>query len=116
MNSTRRLCCHNRYFPALDELIETVCDKSFIIIEEESPRIPHRGWAEMIRKVNEVNPMTCPRCQAEMRVIAFITDHAVVDRIIDHLKLTFVAERPTPPHVGYQEILVAGEAPADYFS
>lgn len=24
---TRRLCCHNRYFPSLDELIETVCDK-----------------------------------------------------------------------------------------
>ena len=40
----------------------------------------------------------------------------VVDRIIAHLKLTFVAERPPPPHVGYQEILVAAEAPADYFS
>jgi hypothetical protein len=29
-----------------------------------------------------------------MKVIAFLTDHVVVDRIIDHLKLTFVAERP----------------------
>ncbi|MGB6866179.1 MAG: transposase, partial [Candidatus Aminicenantaceae bacterium] len=88
----------------------------FIIVEEESPRIPRRGWAEMIRKVYEVNPLTCPKCQGEMRIIAFITDYAVVDRIIHHLKLTFVAERPPPPHVGYQEILVVGEAPADYFS
>jgi len=24
---TRRLCCHSRYFPTLDELIETVCYK-----------------------------------------------------------------------------------------
>ncbi|HUU80779.1 MAG TPA: acid--CoA ligase [Acidobacteriota bacterium] len=70
----------------------------------------------MIRKVYEVNPMACPKCQAEMCIIAFLTDYAVVDRIIAHLKLTFVAERPPPPHVGYQEILVAVEAPADYFS
>jgi len=33
-----------------------------------------------------------------MRVIAFLTDYTVVDRIIDYLKLTFVAERPPPPH------------------
>jgi len=31
-----------------------------------------------------------------MKVVAFITEHAVVDRIIDHLKLTFAAEKP--PH------------------
>ncbi|MDH7514128.1 MAG: hypothetical protein QHH14_14375 [Clostridiales bacterium] len=29
-----------------------------------------------------------------MKIIAFLTDYAVVDRIINHLKLTFVAERP----------------------
>ena len=39
----------------------------------------------MIRKVYEVNPLTCPKCQAEMRIIAFITDYAVVDRIINHI-------------------------------
>jgi len=90
--------------------------RQLIIAEEECPRIPHRGWAEMIRKVYEVNPLRCPQCRAEMRIIAFLTDYAVVDRIIAHLKLTFVAERPPPPHVAYQEIPVTGEAPADYFS
>jgi len=40
----------------------------------------------------------------------------VVDKIIDHLKLTFVAERPPPPHTAYQEILMAAEAPAEYRS
>ena len=29
-----------------------------------------------------------------MRVVAFLTEHSVVDRIIDHLKLVFIAERP----------------------
>ena len=51
-----------------------------------------------------------------MKVIAFLTDYAVVDRIIDHLKLTFVAERPPPPQVAFQEYLMAAEAPAEYLS
>jgi len=88
----------------------------FIIVEEESSRIPRRGWAEMIRKVYEVNPMACPKCRGEMRIIAFISDYAVVDRIIAHLKLTFVAERPPPPHIVSQEFLMAAETGAEYFS
>jgi len=56
----------------------------------------------MIRKVYEVDPMVCPRCGGAMRVIAFLTESAVVDRIIDRLKLTFIAERP-PPHSWSQE-------------
>jgi hypothetical protein len=31
-----------------------------------------------------------------MRVVAFLTEHAVVDRIIRHLELAFVAEKPPP--------------------
>ena len=39
-----------------------------------------------------------------MKVVAFITEYAVVDRIIDHLKLGFVADRPPPcsPHVFHE--------------
>jgi hypothetical protein len=88
----------------------------FIIIEQECPRIPRRGWAEMIRKVFEVDPLVCPQCQSRMRIIAFLTDYAVVDRIINHLKLTFVAERPPPPHLAYQEVLMAAEIQTEYFS
>jgi hypothetical protein len=51
-----------------------------------------------------------------MKIIAFLTDYAVVDRIIDHLKLTFVAERPPPGHLAYQEVLMAEETSAGYFS
>ncbi len=86
------------------------------IVEEEEKRIPSKGWAEMIRKVYEVDPMTCPRCGGTMKVIAFITDYAAVDRIIDRLKLTFVAEKPPPPQIAYQEVLMAAEASTEYFS
>ena len=84
--------------------------------EEELRPIPSKGWAEMIRKVYEVDPMVCPKCGGQMKVIAFLTDYAVVDRIIDHLKLTFVAERPPPPQVAFQEYLMTAETSAEYFS
>jgi hypothetical protein len=64
----------------------------------------------------EPDPLLCPQCSGQMKVIAFLTAYAVVDRIIDHLKLTFVAERPPPPHVAYQEILIAAEAGGEYSS
>jgi len=87
-----------------------------LIMEEEFRPVPSKGWAEMIRKVYEVDPMVCPRCGGRMKVISFLTDYAVVDRIIDHLNLTFVAERPPPPRPAFQEYLMAAEASAEYFS
>jgi len=51
-----------------------------------------------------------------MKVVAFLTEHAVVDRIINHLRLTFVAERPPPLQLAYQEILMAAEAGGEYSS
>jgi hypothetical protein len=50
-----------------------------------------------------------------MKVIAFLTAFSVVDRIIHHLKLTFVATKPPPPQVVFQELLVAAEASAECF-
>jgi len=32
-----------------------------------------------------------------MKIMAFLADYAVVDRVTDNLRLTFVAERPPPP-------------------
>jgi hypothetical protein len=73
-----------------------------------------KGWAEMIRKVYEVDPLRCPQCQGQMRIIAFLTVCALVDRIIKHLKLTFVAERPPPPHIVYQELFRAAEQRSEW--
>jgi len=87
-----------------------------LLIEEECPRIPCRGWAEMIRKVYEVDPLLCTKCGGKMRVIAFITEFSVVDRIINHPKLTFVADKPPPPRLAYQELFMATETGAKYFS
>jgi Putative transposase len=45
-----------------------------------------RRWAELIRRVYEVDPLVCPRCGSEMRVISFITQPALIDRIVDRLR------------------------------
>jgi hypothetical protein len=55
------------------------------------------GWRELIRRVYEVDPLTCPACGAGMMVVAFITDYPAIDRIIRHLGVTFAYERPPPP-------------------
>jgi len=51
-----------------------------------------------------------------MKIFSFLTDYPVVDRIINHLKLAFVASKPPPPHLAYQEVLMAAETLAEYFS
>ena len=50
-----------------------------------------------------------------MRIIAFIEDPKVIDKIIRHLKLTFRAERQPPPQVLQQELLMAAEERGEYF-
>ena len=85
------------------------------MVEEELKPVPSKGWAAMIRKVYEVDPMVCPKCGGTMKVVAFITDYAAVDRIIDHLKLTFVAEKPPPSRVLTEVALMAAEERAEYF-
>jgi len=37
------------------------------LVEEELRRLPAKGWAAMIRKVYEVDPMTCPSSEASSR-------------------------------------------------
>ncbi len=31
-------------------------------VEDEDPFLPSKGWAEMIKKVYEIDPLICPQC------------------------------------------------------
>jgi hypothetical protein len=61
-------------------------------VEEEFRRVPSKGWAAIIGEVYDVDTMVCPKCGGTMKVIAFLTEHTVVDKIIDHLKLAFASD------------------------
>ena len=69
------------------------------VSEYHPPRIPSKKWRELInpsspcglrrdsRKVWEVDPLICPHCGAEMKVIALLDDSVVIEKILRHLKL-----------------------------
>ena len=58
-----------------------------------------RRWANLIRRVYEVDPLVCPRCGGEMRVVSFITEPSLIKRILDHLRNRDRVSRPPPPRV-----------------
>ena len=46
-----------------------------------------RAWARLIKQVDEVDPLVCPRCAGAMRIIAFIEQHEAIEKILTHLGL-----------------------------
>jgi hypothetical protein len=53
--------------------------------EDLKLREARRRWAELLRKVFEVDPLKCPACGGAMRIISFITKQEVIDEILAHL-------------------------------
>jgi hypothetical protein len=64
--------------------------------EPEALRAAKRRWAELLRRLFEVDPLACPRCGTAMRIVAFITAPATIDRILDHLRRTRPRQRAPP--------------------
>jgi hypothetical protein len=54
--------------------------------------IAKRAWAR-IKQVYEVDPLACPRCAGTTRIIAFIEQPDVIEKILTHPGL-----RPAPAH------------------
>jgi len=56
-----------------------------------------KRWADLLRRVYEVDPLVCPRCSATMRVVGFITRRETIDRILDHLRRPTTSRPRSPP-------------------
>lgn len=52
------------------------------------------------------------KCGGTMKIVAFIKDYVAGDGIIDHLNLTFVADKSPPSRVFEQVALMAAEEQA----
>lgn len=76
-----------------------------VVINEEDT--PHRlkakaKWAALIKKVFEVNPLLCPKCGGQMKIIAFIEkkdQSDVIKRILRHCGLWKDPPARAPPSV-----------------
>ena len=72
---------------------ETDCDVS--------NKVCRKAWARLLAKVYEIDPLVCPKCGSEMRVIAVIQDSSEIKRILKHLKKIGRA----PPGVDYSDLV-----------
>ncbi len=73
----------------------TIEDSRIIDTRNYKPkRIPQLMWRECtprallsgrIKKVWEVDPLTCPKCAGEMKIISFIYKKTVIRKILTHL-------------------------------
>lgn len=71
-----------------------------------APRSPtareaRKGWAALIKKVYESDPLCCPKCGSAMMIIAFIERHqtGVIEKILRHGGLWEEAPARDPPPV-----------------
>ena len=62
-------------------------------------------WAELLERAFEIDVLTCPWCAGKRKLIALVTDGAVVRRILEHLGLptadTVLAPARSPPELEF---------------
>lgn len=73
-----------------DELIPSILEP------DGSSKEYRKNWASLIQKIYEVDPLTCPKCHGQMRIISFIQDQEVIQKILKHLGLWLVKPRVPP--------------------
>jgi Putative transposase/Transposase zinc-binding domain len=68
--------------------------------DRESPPQPRGGgwirWADLLRRVFEIDALECPRCRGRLRFVAAIDHPDVIRRILAHLGLPSELPRPLP--------------------
>ncbi len=59
-----------------------------------------RSWARMLQRIFETDPLTCPKCGETVRIVGFVTQPAIIDKILKHRRerqLTSPFESRAPP-------------------
>ena len=76
------------------------------ITEAPHKKIPSKTWRECIKRVWEADPLACPKCGGEMKIISFIYKRTVIKKILDHLgvyKENKNQRAPPLPKIDYTE-------------
>ena len=58
-----------------------------------------QGWAMLIKRVYEIDPMVCSQCGGEMKIVSFIDppQEAVIEKILRHCGLWKASSPRGPP-------------------
>ena len=68
----------------------------FVIQDDEYKKDCNKSWARLIKKIYEVDPLICPKCGGQMRIISFIEDYRVIKKILYYLGI-YEFKRDRPP-------------------
>jgi len=81
-------------------------------------KIPSRTWRELIKKIWNTDPLLCPKCGGEMRLISLIEDRQVIEDILRHLSLWEEKDGPSglaPPEPPFRLELTYAPVDDDQF-
>ena len=67
--------------------------------------LPSRKWRDLIRQAWHVDPLQCPVCQKQMRLIAFLDNPEVVEKILRHWNRRGRPEAGRPEAIGFSSSL-----------
>lgn len=56
-----------------------------VMPNEMSSKEFRQNWARLIQKIYEVDPLICPKCWGQMRIISFIEELDIIEKILRHL-------------------------------
>ena len=62
-------------------------DVPVLIQSAVSPKEFRKNWARLIQKIYHVYPLLCPNCLGAMKIISFIDQDELIERILRHLGL-----------------------------
>jgi len=85
--------------PMKDKTTETVPDEVEVIdVSKYQPqKVPSLTWRECIKKIWKQDPLICPECQSEMRILSFIDNPVVIKKILKYLNLWDEKSARDPP-------------------
>jgi hypothetical protein len=67
-----------------------------LIDSDISRKAFRKNWARLIQKIYNVDPLLCPKCLGSMKIISFIEDEQIIRKILKHLGLWEIKQRPPP--------------------
>jgi len=67
-----------------------------IMPNELSSSEAKQNWARLIQKIYEVDPLVCPKCQGQMKIISIIDDFEIIEMILKHLNLWDIRNHDPP--------------------
>lgn len=75
--------------------------------EDASMPAACRRWADLLRRIFEIDPLLCPSCGGNMRVVDFIVVPRDIDRILCHMR-----DKGRDPRAGPWAVPAAGSSSA----